>query len=114
MNLVAILWGAAMLVNFLTPSSANGAFDPNASGASYLRIFANPKATQTDWYTEGDQLVDFKIKFLNDIPIIWLVFGVVLILGLIYWFAVQRNKPYEQPVIPEEEDLAGIAPAASA
>jgi urea carboxylase system permease len=113
-NVVAILWGALMLVNFLTPSSANGAFDPNASGANYLRIFANPKATQTDWYTEGDQLVDFKIKFLNDIPIIWLVFGVVFILGLIYYFAVQRNKPYEPAVIPEDEDLAGIAPAASA
>lgn len=112
-NLVAILWGALMMVNFLWPSSANGAFDPNASGANYLRIFANPKATQTDWYAEGDQLVDFKVGFLNDIPLIWLVFGVVLILGLIYYFGVQRNKPYEQPVIPSEEDLSGIAPAAS-
>jgi urea carboxylase system permease len=112
-NVVAILWGAAMLVNFLTPSSANGAFDPNATGASYLRIFANPKATQTDWYEEGNQLVDFKVGFLNDIPIIWLVFGVVLILGAIYYFGVQRNKPYEQPVIPSDEDLSGIAPAVS-
>jgi amino acid transporter len=112
-NVVAIAWGALMLVNFLWPSSANGAFDPNASGANYLRIFANPKATQTDWYAEGDQLVDFKIGFLNDIPIIWVVFGFVLIVGLIYYFAVQRKKPFEPVVIPGDEDLAGIVPAAS-
>ena len=42
------------------------------------------------------------------------MFGVVFILGLIYYFAVQRNKPYEPAVIPEDEDLAGIAPAVSA
>ena len=76
-NVIAILWGAAMLLNFLTPASVNSAFDPNASGANYLRIFANPKAIQTDWYVEGDQLVDFKVDFLNKIPIIWLVFAVV-------------------------------------
>ena len=110
-NVVAILWGAAMLLNFLTPASVNSAFDPNASGANYLRIFANPKAIQTDWYVEGDQLVDFKVGFLNEIPIIWLVFGVVLISGAIYYLAVQRNKPYTVVTIPEDEDLAGIAPA---
>ena len=47
-NVVAIVWGLAMLLNFLTPSSASSAFDPNASGANYLRIFSNPKAIQTD------------------------------------------------------------------
>jgi hypothetical protein len=51
--------------------------------------------------------VDFKIGFLNEIPIIWLVFAVVLIIGTIYYFAVQRNKPYEA-VVPPDEDLAGI------
>ena len=30
-NVIAILWGAAMLLNFLTPASVNSAFDPNAS-----------------------------------------------------------------------------------
>src|ERR671930_1874486 len=33
-NVIAILWGAAMLLNFLTPSPVNSAFDPKASGAS--------------------------------------------------------------------------------
>ena len=106
-NVIAIVWGLAMLLNFLTPASVDSAFDPNASGANYLRIFANPKAVQTDWYVEGDQLVDFKIGFLNEIPIIWLVFSVVLIVGAIYYLAVQRNKPYEA-VVPPDEDLAGV------
>jgi amino acid transporter len=110
-NAMAILWGAAMLLNFLTPASVNSAFDPNASGANYLRIFANPKPIQTDWYVEGDQLVDFKIGFLNEIPIIWTVFAVILIAGGIYYFAVQRNKPYQKVVDPSGEDLSGIVTA---
>ncbi len=110
-NVVAIVWGLAMMVNFLTPSGAASGLDPgSASGASYLRVFANPKATQTDWYVAGDQLVDFKIGFLNDIPLIWLVFGVVLIIGAIYYLAVQRNKPYEVVLAPTDEDLSGIVP----
>jgi hypothetical protein len=69
------------------------------------------KAIQTDWYVEGDQLVDFKVDFLNEIPIIWLVFGVVLIIGAIYYFTVQKKKPYEVVVAPTDEDLSGIVPA---
>ena len=99
--------GRGDFLNFLTPASVNSAFDPNASGANYLRIFANPKAIQTDWYVE-DQLVDFKVDFLNKIPIIWLVFAVVLIIGAIYYFSVQRRKPYEAVVAPTDEDLTGI------
>ena len=110
-NAVAILWGAAMLLNFLWPSSASSAFDPNASGSDYLRIFSNPKPIQTDYFAEGKQLVDFKIGFLNDIPVIWTVFAVVIIAGAIYYYAIQRNKPYEAVHPPEEEDLSGIAPA---
>lgn len=110
-NVVAILWGAAMLLNFLTPSSATSAFDPNASGANYLRIFSNPKPIQTDYFAEGEQLVDFKIDFLNKIPVIWTVFAIVIIIGAVYYLAVQRKKPFEPVRPPEEEDLTGIAPA---
>jgi urea carboxylase system permease len=106
-NVVAIVWGLAMLLNFLTPSSATSAFDPNASGANYLRIFADPKPVQTDYFVEGEQLVDFKIDFLNEIPVIWTVFALIIIVGAIYYFAVQRKKPYEA-VAPTDEDLAGI------
>jgi amino acid transporter len=110
-NVVAILWGLAMLLNFLTPSSATSAFDPNASGANYLRIFSNPKPVQTDYFEEGKQLVDFKIGFLNEIPVIWTVFGLVIIVGALYYLLVQRSKPFEAVRPPEDEDLAGIAPA---
>jgi amino acid transporter len=111
-NVVAILWGASMLINFLTPSGAVSGLDAGeASGASYLRIFSNPKPIQTDYFVEGEQLVDFKIGFLNEIPVIWTVFSVVIIIGAIYYFAVQRNKPFVPVRPPEEEDLAGIAPA---
>jgi amino acid transporter len=106
-NIVAILWGLAMLLNFLTPSSASSAFDPNASGANYMRIISNPKPVQTDYYVEGEQLVDFKIDFLNKIPVIWTVFSLILIGGAIYYFAAQRKKPWE-PVVPTGEDLSGI------
>jgi hypothetical protein len=111
-NVVAILWGLAMLLNFLTPSGAKNAWDPNASGANYMRIISNPKPVQTDYYEEGDQLVDFKIGFLNKIPVIWTVFGAILIGGAIYYSVVQVKKPWE-PSIPPDEDLSGIAPAAT-
>jgi hypothetical protein len=98
-----------MLANFLTPSGAASGLDPGtASNASYLRVFANPKATQTDWYTAGDQLVDFKVGFLNKIPLIELVFAIALIIGAIYYFAVQRKKPYEEVRAPDDEDLTGV------
>jgi amino acid transporter len=109
-NVLALLWGGAMMLNFLTPSSATSAFDAKASGANYLRIFSNPKAVQSDYYVQGHQLMNFHVGFLNKIPAIELFMGVVLIVGAIYYFGVQRNKPWE-PVVPPDEDLSGIAPA---
>ena len=107
-NVVAILWGAAMLVNFLTPSGATSGLDPgDASNASYLRIFSNPKPVQSDYFVEGEQFLDFKIDFLNDIPVIWTVFAVVAIVGAIYYLAVQRRKPYEAVVLLPDEEFAG-------
>ncbi len=109
-NIVAVLWGAAMLLNFLTPSQATSTWDQGeASNSNYLRIFSNPKPVQSDYYVEGDQLVDFKIDFLNELPVIWTVFSAILIAGALYYWLVQRNKPWA-PVVPPEEDLSGIAP----
>jgi amino acid transporter len=108
-NVLALLWGGAMLLNFLTPSSASSAFDAKASGANYLRIFSNPKAYQSDYYVAGHQLVNFHVGFLNKIPLIELFMGVVLIVGAIYYFAAQKKKPWT-PSTPPEEDLVGIAP----
>ena len=108
-NVIAILWGVAMMLNFLTPSTVNSAWDPNASGANYMRIISNPKPIQTDYYVEGDQLVDFKISALNKIPVIWTVFALILISGALYYWLAQKKKPWS-PSTPPEEDLAGIAP----
>ena len=110
-NVLAIVWGVAMMANFLAFSSVNSAFDPNASGANYLRIFSNPKPIQTDYAVEGQHLVNFHIDFLNKIPLIELVFAVVLIVGAIYYFSVQKRKPWT-PSIPDE-DLTGIAAESS-
>ena len=109
-NVIAILWGVAMMLNFLTPSSVNSAWDPTASGANYMRIISNPKPIQTDYYVEGDQLVDFKISALNKIPVIWTVFALILISGALYYWLAQKKKPWSQST-PPEEDLSGIAPA---
>jgi amino acid transporter len=109
-NVAALVWGGAMLLNFLTPSPASSAFDAKATGASYLRIFSNPKAYQTDYYTQGHQLVNFHVTFLNKIPLIELFMGTVLLVGVIYYFGAQRKKPWV-PAVPPEEDLSGIAPA---
>ena len=95
-NALALLWGAGMLVNFLWPASK--------SGANALRIFSNPKAVETD-YGFGQQ-VNFHVSFLNHIPLIELVIGVVLIAGAIYYVLVQRNKPYAAVAPPEEVEAS--------
>jgi amino acid transporter len=98
-NVLALMWGAGMLVNFLWP-----AYGP-ATSATGLRIFSNPKAVQTD-YGFGQQ-VNFHVSFLNHIPLIELVIGVVLIVGAIYYLLVQRNKPYT-PIGPPEEEVRAV------
>jgi len=111
-NVIAVLWGLAMMVNFLTPSSAASAWDPaQASASNYLRIFTNPKPVQSDYYVAGEQLLNFHIKALNDIPVIWTVFVVIFLAGALYYWLAQRKKPWE-PVVPPEEDLSGIVAGA--
>jgi amino acid transporter len=96
-NVLALMWGGGMLVNFLWPASGP------ITTASGLRIFSNPKAAQTD-YGFGQQ-VNFHVSFLNHIPLIEMVMGVVLIVGAVYYVLVQRNKPYV-PVVPPGETAA--------
>jgi amino acid transporter len=86
-NVLAILWGAAMLVNFLWFTN-----DPNNTG----RIIANPKANQTGG------LVNFGIGFLNKIPVIELVIGFVVLVGVVYYFGFQKRKPYTPVVVPDD------------
>ena len=99
-NVIAILWGLAMMANFLTPSSATNAWEAgSASNSNYLRIFSNPKPVQSDYYVQGQQLLNFKIGFLNKIPVIWTVFAVIFIAGALYYWIAQKKKPWE-PVVP--------------
>jgi amino acid transporter len=110
-NVIAILWGLAMMLNFLTPSSATGAFDAgSASASNYLRVFSNPKPVQSDYYVQGQQLLNFHIDFLNKIPVIWTVFTVIFVAGALYYWLVQKKKPWE-PVVPPGEDVSMVTSA---
>jgi amino acid transporter len=99
-NVLAILWGAGMLVNFLWYTNGET-----------LRVISNPKPNQTDYFGTGP-LVHFG-GFLNKIPVIELLMITVLLVGAIYYFTVQRNKPFTPVRPPEEErEAAAAAPVA--
>ena len=74
-NILALVWGCSMLINF-----------------AWHRVATNPKPSET-----GD-LLSFP-GFLNDIPILWLVLGFVLILGGAYYAARRHEIP--EPPIPD-------------
>ena len=71
----------------------------------------NPKPNQTDYFGTGP-LVHFGIGFLNKIPVMELIIGMVLLVGAIYFFAVQKKKPFT-PVVPPDEDAPLPAPPES-
>ncbi len=83
-NIVALLYGGAMLVNFAWPRPAS-----------------NPKPDQT----KG--LLSFGWDFLDKIPILWTVVVGIALIGTIYYLAAGRRQPFS-PVIPPAEE----APAA--
>ena len=76
-NILAIVWGGAMLVNFM-----------------WHRVATNPKPDETDG------LLNFGIDFLDKIPIQWSVLGTVLIVGGIYYGLRRSHIP--SPAIGEE------------
>jgi amino acid transporter len=77
LNILALLWGGSMLVNFF-----------------WHRPSTNPKPEETNG------LLDFGISFLNKIPIQWSVLGAVLIVGGIYYGFAHARIP--SPVITDE------------
>ena len=93
-NVLALLWGGGMLINFLWFSTDNKNFS--------LRWFTNPRPVQTDYFGTGP-LVHF-VGFLNKLPVIEMLMVFIAAIGAIYYFAVQRNKPFT-PVVPPEEEL---------
>ena len=81
-NVLALVWGGSMLVNFAWP-----------------RGCCNPKPTET---VVGDvQLLNFHVALLDNIPVLWTVFGTILLVGAAYYFGVQRGKPFTPVVAPE-------------
>ncbi len=86
LNIVALLYGAAMLVNFAWPRAAS-----------------NPEPNQT--VLAGVQLVNFHMGWLNKIPILWSVLVFVLVIGVIYYLAVGRSKEFAAVTAPADEPV---------
>jgi amino acid transporter len=87
-NVVALLYGGAMLVNFAWPRAAS-----------------NPKPEQTGG------LLSFGLSFLNKIPILWTVVVVIALIGAIYYLAVGRTKAFAPVTAPSQDDAPLLAAA---
>jgi amino acid transporter len=74
-NIVGLLYGGAMLVNFAWPRAAS-----------------NPQPKQV--IVAKTQILNFHIGFLNDIPILWTVLIFVVLVGAIYYLLVGRTKQF--------------------
>src|SRR5579872_4002106 len=78
-NVVALVYGGAMLVNFAWP-----------------RIASNPKPNQT-----GGLL---HLNFLDRIPILWTVAVFIVLVGAVYYLIVGRRKAFTAVTTPPEDD----------
>ena len=81
-NIVGLLYGGAMLVNFAWP-----------------RIQSNPTPKQ-----EG-LLLNFHIGWLNGIPVLWTVFVFILLIGVLYYLITGRTKQFAPVVVPADEPV---------
>jgi amino acid transporter len=84
-NVVGLLYGGAMLVNFAWPRAAS-----------------NPEPNQT--VVAGTQLLNFHLGFLNKIPILWTVFVVIALIGVIYYAAAGARKEVVPVRVPADDD----------
>src|SRR5258708_6305172 len=84
-NVVGLLYGGAMLINFAWPRAAS-----------------NPKPNQTVIGTgkSATQSLNFHISFLNGIPILWTVIVVIALIGVIYYAIVSRSKQFPAAAAP--------------
>ncbi len=78
-NVVALLYGGAMLVNFAWPRAAS-----------------NPKPNQTAGL--------LKLGFLDGIPILWTVAVFIVLIGALYYLLVGRTKAFAPVTTPPEDD----------
>jgi urea carboxylase system permease len=81
-NVVGLLYGGAMLVNFAWPRAAS-----------------NPTPKQ-----EG-LLLNFHLGWLNGIPILWTVFVFILLIGVLYYLITGRRKQFAPVVVPPDEPV---------
>jgi amino acid transporter len=90
-NIVALVYGGAMLINFAWPRAAS-----------------NPKPNQTNGLLH--------LNFLDGVPILWTVVIFIALIGAIYYLAVGRRKTFPPVVTPAEDDAplagSGAAPPA--
>jgi hypothetical protein len=82
-NVLGLLWGGSMLVNFAWP-----------------RPCCNPTPLET--VVDNTQLLNFHVPFLDSVPVLWTVFGAILLIGIVYYSVVQARKPFT-PVVPPED-----------
>ena len=82
-NVVALLYGGAMLVNFAWP-----------------RIASNPKPNQ-----EGGLL---HLNFLDGVPILWTVAVFIVLVGAVYYLAMGRRKAFAPVTAPSEDDPVSV------
>jgi amino acid transporter len=78
-NVVALLYGGAMLVNFAWP-----------------RIASNPKPNQ-----EGGLL---HLNFLDGVPILWTVAVFIVLVGAVYYLVAGRTKAFAPVTAPTDDD----------
>jgi amino acid transporter len=85
-NVLGLVYGGAMLVNFAWPRAAS-----------------NPEPNQT--VIAGVQQLNFHIGFLNKIPILWTVFIFLLLVGAIYYLVTGRTKEFAPVIAPQGEPV---------
>jgi amino acid transporter len=78
-NILGLLYGGAMLVNFAWPRAAS-----------------NPTPKQTG-------VLDFHWGWLNGRPILWTVFVFIVIVGLLYYLITGRQKVVAPVTLPADE-----------
>jgi len=80
-NVLGLVYGGAMLINFAWP-----------------RVASNPKPNQTAG------LLSLGLGFLNGIPILWSVAIFIALLGAIYYLIVGRTKAFAPVIAPSPDD----------
>jgi hypothetical protein len=88
-NVLALLYGGAMLINFAWPRAAS-----------------NPEPKQTGG------LLSLGLGFLNGIPILYTVVVVIALIGAIYYAVAGRRKEFAPVLAPTEDDPPLVADGA--